>query len=313
MMRFLLTVTIIAGSLFTANTSEACNRCGLFGRGCRYSYGYNYYPTYYQPVQYQPPISNFVFNNTYPVPYLAQSGNTAYGQAVSGGANGYSMSALPYQVDVAGGFDRAGRLAEVAFQGGHEVMTQFNASLQNAAAVNEASTRRAQIAAVTAEGIRAMAINPPNTQPPPTMNFSATMQGGQLRVNPPTPAGIAPNPQMLMQPGYTDPASAVGQQYGVGYNVCATCHDGAGTHNEPKELVYNGSRNIDPSDFGKAALSIELGKMPPVSTGIRLSPQDKAIVLTELAKMVVAQPVPQVQPPAPPSGPVSPYGGGQIR
>jgi len=303
MLRFAVIATVFIGSLFAmGQSSEACSRCGIFGRGCRYSY----YPTYYQPVQYQPPISNFVFNNSYPVPYLAQQGNTAYG---------YSMSALPYQVDVAGGFDRAGRLAEVAYQGGHDVMTQFNASLQNAAAVNEASTRRAQIAAVTAEGIRAMAVNPPNAAPPQTLNFSATLQGGRWQMNQPTAAP-------LPQPGYNgaagpvspygDPNAANGGQYGIGYNICATCHDGAGTHNEPKRLVYNGSRAITPGEFQEGALAIETGHMPPASSNIRLTPQDKAIILTELAKMVANPPAAEVPPPVPQQVPPA-NGGGQVR
>lgn len=326
MQKILLIVAAFGMLSLIPDSSAACGRCGIFGRGCRFNSGYNYYyPQYYSQPAYQTQPSTFVFNNTYPVPYLAQQGTTAYGSAVSATqATGYSMAAQPYQVDVGQAFDRQARLAEVAYQGGQEAYTAFNASLVNATAVNDAANRYRSNAAIVAAGLQANALGTGPCQP--TVAYTATQVKGVTNQPPPYNnggggGGYVPPGQQLpanQYPNYQQPGQPTQlpaqQGFPISYNVCASCHDGLGNHGEPKELVYNGSKPITPEQFGKAAYAVEIGKMPPAHTGVRLGPQDKAIILTELAKMIATNPVPPPgpQPPAevPPTPPANGYGGG---
>lgn len=304
----LILAVLLAGMAAQVSEAEACRGCGIFGRGCRNSYypSYSYYqPSYYQPCQQTP--TSFIFNNTYPVPYLAPSGTTGYGAPVAGAqanySQGYSMAALPYSVDVAGALDRQSRLAQVAFEGGTNALAELNASIQNATALNDAADRRSKNLAITQMALQANNMPVPAggalasgaygagmaAAAPSRMNFTATFQNGQwsLSGQPSEPVGLPAGPPV-----------GPPQQFGVGYNVCATCHDGAGTHNEPKTLVYNGSRAISPEEYNRALDAILLEKMPPPSTGVRLAPQDKSAVLKELLKLVGAEPA--VQPMAQP-------------
>jgi hypothetical protein len=107
MIRFALAVI---GILSLVGSAEACNRCGHYGNSCRYYAAPKYVaPVYHNNHQHHAhnydnrETLNFIFNNSYPLPLLAQQGNSLYG---------YSLAAKDHSVDPQLILDRAGRLAE---------------------------------------------------------------------------------------------------------------------------------------------------------------------------------------------------------
>lgn len=86
MKRFLLLIVpLLFASVFVAD-ANACSRCGIFGRGCKFAAS-----TYVAP--YVAPVSSnvYVVQNSYPAPLVAQ-GSTLY---QSTGPASYTSAALP--------------------------------------------------------------------------------------------------------------------------------------------------------------------------------------------------------------------------
>ncbi len=88
-------------SLLLSGTSEACNRCGVFGRGCRLQANHVVAPVAFQVAQ-----PTVVITNVYPQPLVspvAQQGSTLYG---------LSSTVTPYNLDTQATLNLSARLAE---------------------------------------------------------------------------------------------------------------------------------------------------------------------------------------------------------
>lgn len=77
--RIFFACIVFACEMFAANQLMACNRCGIFGRGCRFAH----VPVHHAPAVVKAPdtIQNFVFNNIAPPGDLSPRGETVYGVA----------------------------------------------------------------------------------------------------------------------------------------------------------------------------------------------------------------------------------------
>jgi hypothetical protein len=78
-------LAMIVGVFFelfvTANVAQPCGKCGVFGRGCRYSAPVYHAKPYVAPVVVKAPdnISTFIFNNVADPGFLAARSDTVYG------------------------------------------------------------------------------------------------------------------------------------------------------------------------------------------------------------------------------------------
>lgn len=79
--RFFLSVVVVFCQMFvTAHLAEACNRCGIFGRGCRFVHApVHHAPVVVKEVVQRDVIQNLIFNNIAPIGDLAPRGDTVYG------------------------------------------------------------------------------------------------------------------------------------------------------------------------------------------------------------------------------------------
>lgn len=198
----LLPLLIVA--CFAADAS-ACNRCGLFGRRCRFS-------SHIQHVAYAPPSTstNIIFNNLYPAsPYLlAQGGQSIYGVQSAAGAYGDSPALF---------MDRAARFTELALQQSGDATAAFNETGRLALELNDAADRRAKN---TALALSAMEAN----REPSSQVLQIQIQDGVMSIVQP------PAAQPLEAPAIITAAT------------CAKCHTG---EKPPKGIVLDGSQPFD--------------------------------------------------------------------
>lgn len=289
---------LIVACLCCTSTADACNRCGVFGRGCRFSYSSYYYPSYYTPTYYQPPATqqNFIFNSTYPQPLSSPASLLSPSNSVYG----YSLAAQSYAVDPAQVLDRSGRLAEIAIQGGQKALDGYNTAAGNTLALVAESDRRTKNAIVALSAIEANQAAPAQGQ---ALSFRATVQNGQLsleRIEAEKPAsgnGVppghykpepgwdhAPIPLQPNNPHCQPPAATDGRLSlrAGGVKACASCHDGKGTKKTPTRFTLDGSGPLAVDDYELAKADVESGRMPP---GVKLSDAEKFTTLAELARL----------------------------
>jgi hypothetical protein len=78
--RIFFAIVVVFCELVATAELSACNRCGIFGRGCRFAHA----PVHHAPaaiVKAPDTIQNFVFNNIAPPGDLSPRGETVYGVA----------------------------------------------------------------------------------------------------------------------------------------------------------------------------------------------------------------------------------------
>lgn len=252
--RFRLPWLTIVG-LLICSSADACPRCGIFGRGCRFV---SHAVVQQQAVAYSPPAvtQNLIFNNSFPTPFLSQ-GNSVYG---------YSLAAAPYTFDSTAYMDRASRFQELALETAQQGINGFNANAAAATALADAVDRRTKNAMVALAAINANQQSPVPTvasaalsaQAAPTVTrFTVTLREGQAPVVTTDPPQRDPN----VPPAPPGPfqAFAAGQAL---LQQCGRCHDGTGLHHEPKTVVLNGTQAIDQALYEKCLDQINSGKMP---------------------------------------------------
>lgn len=253
MIRFAL-IALGLVALF-ATEADACGRCGLFGRHCRFHHVAH--EQYIAPVvvQQQPDVQNFVFNNTFPVPFLAGQGSSVYG---------YSLAASAYTFDPNLFLDRSARLTELALQTAKAGNDGASAAVQGVLAANDAADRRAKN---TVLALAAMEANGQGAAQVP-QSFRVSIVGGRLsieRIEPDAPGNAdAPAPFAAFS--------------------CAACHDGQGGANRPPaDSIIDGKTPLAEDRYRRAVKRVADGSMPPNS---QLSAEDKAAVYAELARQL---------------------------
>jgi hypothetical protein len=237
---------MLAGLLFLSSAipADACHRCGIFGRGCRFA------TTSYTHAAYQAPSQTLVFNNvTPPPPYLlAQQGTTAYGQIVpSVGLSAQSYNAF----DPAAWMHEAAQFQRLALETAQRGNDGFNAAGATAMAVTDSLNRRQSNTLVTLAAIQA------NNQ----SALATTQGGGAAGGTVQTMRITTTNGRLSIEQG--DPLTGEFRSQALGL-ACARCHDGQpGPGKPPPSLIYDGQTPINKEQLELAVEAIMSGKMPP--------------------------------------------------
>lgn len=260
MNRFLFAAITFAALLLTfVVDASACNRCGLFGRHCRFAHHHDA-PTYVEPEARAaaPTTSNFVFNNISPPGDLSARGTTVYG--LSGQLDYTAPSGALIH-------DNVRRALEFALQGTTEGKS-LDESLAEVAKIN--ATGRA-----IAEGARALRGTETSTVATSTRSIRVTIrEDGTPEIVPlDAPAGI---PEQAEPP---TPRAGVGT---VGLN-CKGCH-GPGAKNAKALTAFKmPAGGLSEAQGLAAKAAIEGGRMPP---GQVLSDDDKGRLVLKIGKLI---------------------------
>lgn len=281
-MNRLLLALVALLSLVAVDSAESCQRCGIFGRGCRFAH---------QVVQQvvavaepTPSVQNFVFNNQFPVAGIA----TALGLPAGNTVYGYSLAASAYTLDPAQVLDRSARLTELAINGGRSALGDHNATVQGALALAADADRRANNTVVALSAITANQQTTGQSQSP--VAFKVTVANGRISTEAIDAGG---NAQAFGSPACDcqKPASDVPPKppgafsaFGAGsLTACAGCHDGSGKKKTPIGFRLDGSEAITREQFDVCESKVKAGEMPPNSS---LNLQQRASILAELSKLV---------------------------
>ena len=259
MIRYVLLVLILLG---LAVDASACNRCGLFGRKCRFASHHVAHVPYVAPAT----TTNFVFNNTFPAPFLlAGQGSSVYG---------VQQASAAYLDRPEFFMDRAVRLEELRTVNAERGYQQFQESGRLAMSLNSAENLRANN---TMLALAAMEKNTGAYQQTLAVRIDS---GGNVSYS---------QPQAVTQAG---PLALTQSQ------SCGACHDGRGTKGAPKHIILDGSVEVDDLTLTASFAEITKGTMPP---GSKLTDPQKDVVKASLARLLarprgVLEPLP---PPAP--------------
>ena len=207
----------IGAALLCADTADACGRCGLFGRRCRFvSHKFHAQKAV---VVAQQPQTVILQSNNYAQP-LGQLGNTGYG---------YTQGAYnPYQyIDRQAALNSLARMSENLVKGGVQAAAEFRAALDSAGGADAAvaaihARGHATTAALSAAGGANAFRSPTQTI---TVEIDATGQARILGADKQTPLPAPGSNQQ--QPGGTVIQPPQQQVQQLGMSVCLQCHSGA--------------------------------------------------------------------------------------
>ena len=259
------TVVFAVAILVTAD-AWACNRCGIFGRGCRLAS--SHHVDHVQAVVAAPviaPPSIAVINNYPPAngaaaTLLAGQGGTVYGLATAVQA---------HQLDPAAMLRQAAELAKGAQQLAQQGLTGYG---QTAAL---ALTLQASQPAIAA------AITQPVQQAPQSLRIE--LREGKWQIvdeakQSTQPASPAPADTSAGE-GPPPPQPVPARGFAVVAKHCGQCH---GTQlATPKAGIYLGGEERDCKIDLRAVAAVMSGRMPP---GNKLSESDRAALVLELSQ-----------------------------
>ncbi len=203
--------------------TNACDRCGLFGRRCRFaSQSFDHHEGYSSGYGASGGTQTFNFINSYPTPLLAAQGQTVYG---------YNLSAQAYSVDPALIFDTAARLAsnasDLAKQG---VSSYTDLALQQLSNQQAIAAEALEVAKVEAQGraaANALSAAKPasSTSVPKILSYRVTATNGELKVE-----DISSEPSAA---GGATSLSASDHVKSLLAAKCGKCHSGPGSKGVP--------------------------------------------------------------------------------
>jgi hypothetical protein len=259
-------ILLAAFALLTAFASQAaaCNRCGLFGRHCRFAH--HHAPVHHvqhvqhvQHVHQEPDVTNFVFNNAFPVASLADQGSSVYGQPVS-----FARYASAVRFDANLAMNQANRHIELAgelFGQGKDAHSEFATTFAAVDAEINRQNTNAQVALATIEASG----NPAGGT---VQSFRVTVQGGELKVQ---------QIEAAEPPAEDPPVGPPPDGAAVGIS-CFRCHAGA---DEAATKAIRIDAGIQPGrdERRRINLAVLSGRMPPKSN---LNNDQKATLLAEL-------------------------------
>ena len=260
-------------SLAVADSADACTRCGLFGRRCRFAHQVAVpviveTPVIVQDVAAVAAPSTLVIQNNYNAPngaaaLIAQPGNTVYG---------LQQAAQPYSLDPQDVLRQAAALTK----GAQELAQQGLSGYQQTASL--ALTLNATQPALAA------AIQAPQqfTAPSQPTSQSITLKQGtdgrwQLDVGQPSQVGANAKPQNIETPSPIRPNA--GQSLVAKH--CASCH-GLDNPAPKARLNFDAGHRLDCETAMSGVRSVLSGKMPK---GKQLSPDEKERLVAELVEL----------------------------
>ncbi len=259
-----LSLLVCLTVLMCGSSANACNRCGLFGNRCSFNSHHVVQQVAYQAPAAQASSTNFVFNNTFPTPYLlsGQQGQSVYG---------YSLASAPYTLDANLFMDRASRFTELALQSSDDANKAFAANTASAMALNDSADRRTKNTLLALSAIQSNGDPNPNAK---ALSFQATVgSNGRLSIK---------QIEATTVTGGTRPAG-IPPSFALG--LCSKCHDGSGAGGAPPALVLDGSKQLLPAQFDACVAKMAAGEMPPPAKMPPLSPAEAVNITAALCSL----------------------------
>lgn len=258
---------LIVGLLLVVGAeAQACQRCGLFGRNCRYQ-TYTYSHVAVAPVvQYQQP-DVFVVQNNYPQPngavgLLAQQGATTYGLQAASSA---------YFVNPAETLRQAAELAKAANVTAQIGLTGYTQTAQAQLSLQAAITEPLVRSQAAAQVLTAAGLN--QTGPAQASSLAIKISRNADGTWAITQAGAT---AVTQQAAAATPAAAPS----LVVQYCADCH-GAGLA-EPKGGLVIDRQELSCGLALRAYRAVMSGKMPQ---GVTLDEATKAQLSAELIEL----------------------------
>ena len=254
--------------------SYGCNRCGLFGRFCRYYKSPVAIKQVVVPAAVVKQADVFVVQNNYP-PAIAAQGNTVYGQAY-----GYQAAAQAYFVNPAEVLRQSAELSKAASAtatiglSGYSQLANTQLALQ--ASISEPLARgHAASQVLTAAGFTAPAAQTQSLALKITQNAS-----GQWQVISADPVQVNAQVSAALGAESVPPAPQAPTSNSVIAQKCSRCHGLNLT--EPKGATYlDAGHKLSCDAVVKALKMIKSGKMPPPDAQ-PLTANEKGLILDEL-------------------------------
>lgn len=259
-------------SLIVADSADACTRCGLFGRRCRFAHQvavpvFVETPVIVQDVAAAAP-STLVIQNNYNAPngaaaaLIAQPGNTVYG---------LQQAAQPLLIDPNEHLRRAAQLVDSVTELAQKGLQGYNQNTSLALTLS------------ATQPLLAQAVQAPQayTAPQQPIGQSITLrQGGdgrwQLDVGQPGSIGASAKPQSVEAPQIRPNASQ-----SLVAKHCASCH-GLDNPTPKARLNFDGGHRLDCKTAMAGVKSVLSGKMPK---GKQLSPDERDRLVAELVEL----------------------------
>lgn len=255
--------------------AAACQRCGLFGRLCRFQ-SVAHHVAVAPAVAYQtPPV--FVVQNNYPQPngaagLLAQQGATVYG---------YQAAASAYLVNPAEVLRQAAELSKAATATASLGLTGYSSTAQAALALQAGIVEPMVRGNAAAQVLEAAGLARQSASAPQSFALRVTRSpGGQWAVESVAPAeAAAAAGSAIGGPAEAVPPAPVAPSVGsVLAEKCASCH-GLGLAQPKAGLYFDAGHKVDCATVLKALRAVKSGEMPK---GGQLTPQEKGQILDEL-------------------------------
>ena len=258
-------------ALAVADSADACTRCGLFGRRCRFAYQvavpvFVESPVIVQDVAAATP-QTLVIQNNYNAPngaaaaLIAQPGNTVYG---------LQQASQPLLIDPNEHLRRAAQLVDSVTELAQKGLQGYQ---QNTSLALTLSATQPLIS---------QAIQAPQqfTAPQQSSQSITLKQGGdgrwQLDVGTPGSIGASAKPQAVEAPTIRPNASQ-----SLVAKHCASCH-GLDNPTPKARLNFDAGHQLDCETAMAGVRSVLNGKMPK---GARLSPEDRERLVAELVEL----------------------------
>lgn len=261
-------------AVFAAD-AEACQRCGLFGRLCRFQ-SVAHHVAVAPAVAYQtPPV--FVVQNNYPQPngaagLLAQQGATVYG---------YQAAASAYLVNPAEVLRQAAELSKAATATASLGLTGYSSTAQTALALQAGIVEPMVRGHAAAQVLEAAGLARQSAAAPQSFALRVTRTpAGQWAVESVEPAeaaaaaGVAPLEAVPPAP----PAPTQSNGVSILATKCAQCH-GLSLAQPKAGLYFDAGHTVDCATVLKAIRAVKTDTMPKGGT---LTPQEKGQILDEL-------------------------------
>lgn len=253
-----------------ASTSEACSRCGLFGRLCRYQ---NVVPVKHYVVPAAAVVKQadvFVVQNNYPQPIGAYA---AQGASVYG----YQAAAQAYYVNPAEVIRQAAELSKAATATATIGLTGFNQTAQTQLALQASISEPLARGHAAAQVLGAAGLSQPYAQQQ-SLALRIYQENGSWKVEQSDGSAITARVQSEM--GAVPPIpQAPSASQSVIKEKCVRCH--GLTLTEPKGGIFlDAGHKLDCKVVLKALQMVKDNKMPKDSPA--LTPQEKGIIMEEL-------------------------------
>ena len=249
--------------------SQACNKCGIFGRGCRYYSA----PAYVAPAAVVAQPSVLVVQNAYPAP-IAQQGSTVFG---------YQAYSAAYSVNPAEVLRQAAELSKAATATATIGLTGFNQTAQTQLALQASITEPLARGQAAAQVLTAAGLSQPFQQQAQTLALRISQQGGQYRVETLDPSQLKLEASVGASEGSAapTPVAPLNAASSILATKCSRCH-GVNLA-EPKGSVFiDAGHKLDCATITKSIRLIKTDKMPKDQP---LTAQEKAAVLDELLSL----------------------------